>query len=244
MSARPQNAFLRSLTDQSYARLSEQMVQIDLPLTLRLQHNDAANEWVYFPESSLLSLILADGEGLSVETSMIGNEGAAGILEACGSGVSSIECVVQVDGKAWRVSAAHCRHLVATDPAFAAAAWRMIEYQIIESRQTGLCHAMHSVEQRFARWLMESIDRCGGRNPFPITQEFLAAMLGVQRTTVSTFAAELQRKGMISYRRGRVEITDRERLEALACECRRVVIDQRTRLGFGDPAIEPSVVWL
>ncbi len=91
---------------------------------------------------------------------------------------------------------------------------------------------MHPVEQRFARWLLESFDRCGGRNPLPMTQEFLAAMLGVQRTTVSSFAAGLQRKGLINYRRGRVEIVDRDGLEGLACDCRKVIVRQRERLGF------------
>ena len=232
MSDRPENAFLRDLSPQSFARLREQLGLVELTLASKLQRNQIATEWVYFPVSGLLSLISEDGEGQSVETSMAGNEGAAGLLEACGSGVSSVDCVVQVDGRAWRAPAAHCRHLTASDPAFAAIAWRLIEYQTAECRQSGLCQAMHSVEQRFARWLLESRDRCGGRNPLPITQEFLAAMLGVQRTTVSAFAAELQRKGLISYRRGRVELIDRERLEATACECRAVMAEQRQRLGF------------
>ena len=95
-----------------------------------------------------------------------------------------------------------------------------MELQIGESRQSALCQADHKVEQRFSRWLLESFDRTRGRNPLPFTQEYLAAMLGVQRTTVSTFAAELRAEGLIGYSRGRIELLDFAGLEARACECR------------------------
>ena len=104
--------------------------------------------------------------------------------------------------------------------------------QLTESRQSGMCQALHGVEPRMARWLLDSLERCGGRNPLPLTQEFMAAMLGVQRTTVTAFATQLQKAGLISYQRGRVEVVDAAGLESRACECRRTMAEQRRRLGL------------
>ena len=91
---------------------------------------------------------------------------------------------------------------------------------------------MHQVEARFCRWLLESRDRAAGRNPMPITQEFVAAMLGVQRTTVSQFASQLQKEGLITYSRGQLAIVDAPGMERRACECHDVVRGERRRLGL------------
>jgi CRP-like cAMP-binding protein len=205
-------------------------MSVRLELGLYLQHNGVRTEWVYLPTSSLLSMICTNAADQSVETSMAGNEGVAGLQEACGSQVSGVDCVVQVDGLALRAPGDLCRTMAMTNPSFSASAWKIVELQLLESRQSALCHAMHSVEQRFARWMLESMDRSGGRNPLPMTQEFLAAMLGVQRTTVSTYAAQIQREGVISYKRGRLAIVQKAKLEALSCECRRIVQEGRERL--------------
>jgi CRP-like cAMP-binding protein len=232
VTSRPLNSFLRSLSDRSFAELHSQLTPVDLKLGAYLQHDGEKTEWVYFPETCLLSMIVANAAGEMVETSMAGREGAGGLLEACGSQLSSVECVVQVDGAALRAPSGFCRTLALEDPDFSASAWRMAEFQLLESRQSALCQATHTVERRLARWLLESVDRCGGREPLPMTQEFLAAMLGVQRSTVSMFASGLQRKNFINYRRGRIEIVNREGLEALACDCRRMTEQHRARLGF------------
>ena len=232
MNDRPDNAFLRCLPPKSFDQLRVHLTSMDVPLGAHLFHDGEKNDWVYFPESSLLSLIAASANGESVETAMAGIEGAAGLSEACGSQISSVDAVVQVDGRAWRAPAGVCRHLALSDPEFSSCAWRLAELQLIESRQSAVCQAMHPVERRFARWMCESSDRCGGRNPLPMTQEFLAALLGVQRTTVSSFASALQRKGVINYKRGQIELLDRAALEHLACDCRRLTRAQRNRLGF------------
>ena len=239
--SRPENAFLLSLSDSIYARLGEQFHSVDLPHGVEIQRNELNTGWVYFPTSAVLSMIASDRSAQTAETSMVGREGAAGLIEACGSGMSTIDSVAQVDGHAWRTPAAWCRKLALEEPDFAAAAWKIAELQLAESRQSALCQAMHKVEERFARWMLESFDRSGGRNPLPLTQEFLAAMLGVQRTTVSQFASELQRKDLIRYRRGQVEILDTAGLERLACDCRVLAQQQRARLGFSIPAQERHV---
>jgi CRP-like cAMP-binding protein len=229
---RPKNAFLRNLSSDSYDQLREHLVPVDLSLSAYLQHDEERTEWVYFPEASLLSMIASNSAGELVETSMVGNEGAAGLTEACGSQHSSVDCVVQVDGRAWRAPATICRNMARSNQDFSVSAWRLAELQLLESRQSALCQAMHTVEPRFARWLLESVDRCGGRDPLPMTQQFLAAMLGVQRSTVSMFASALQRKEIIRYRRGRMDILDRPELEKLACDCRANTLKHRARLGF------------
>lgn len=240
MPDRPNNAFLLGLDTAGYARLSENLIPVELVLGTRLMDQGDAAKWVYFPESCLLSLISLSRGGQGVETSMVGSEGAAGLLEACGSGQSSVDCLVQVDGRAWRSPADLCRKLAYSDDAFAARAWRLVELQTAESRQSAVCQALHQVESRFARWLLESLERSRGRNPLPMTQEFLAAMLGVQRTTVSGFASQLQKEGLITYNRGRLTVDDVEGLERVACECRRTTSAQRARLGFSVPAQAPS----
>jgi CRP-like cAMP-binding protein len=189
-------------------------------------------EWVYFPESCLLSLLSTTRDGESVETAMVGTEGATGLIEACGSGRSSLVSLVQIDGEAIRAPAGACRDLVASDPEFGRLVWKLVELQMTESRQSGLCQAVHAVEPRLARWLLECSERCDGRNPMPLTQEFIAAMLGVQRTTVTAIASQLQKSGLIAYRRGKVEIVDYAGLEQRACECREVTRHERARLGF------------
>ena len=232
MSDRPNNAFLRGLEGHTYDLLAPTLRPIDLKVHQDILTPGERVAWVVFPETSLLSLISLTRRGFNLETSMAGNEGAAGLLEACGSGESIVACVVQVDGTAWRSPAAECRSLALADAGFQAKAWRLTELQMDESRQSAICQADHNVEQRFARWLLESFDRTQGRNPLPFTQEFLAAMLGVQRTTVSAYAAQLRAEGLITYSRGRIELLDFDGLEKRTCECRAAAVAQRTRLNL------------
>lgn len=175
--------------------------------------------------------MLANAEnGDSIEAHMVGTEGAALLLEACGSGVGASTCNVQSDGRAWRAPAALCRELSTTNADFARRTFELLELQLAEARQSALCQGLHHVERRLARWLLESSDRAAGRNPMPLTQEFIAAMLGVQRTTVNSFVSRLQKDGLIGYRRGKIELLDMPGLERRLCECRAAIVEQRGRL--------------
>lgn len=193
---------------------------------------------VYFPETSLLSLMVTTSDGRAAEGGLVGNEGALGLGESMGTGVMGPRCITQVPGKAWRVPAGLCRELVNENVAFRRAAFAHLEFQMAEARQSVTCRSFHAVEARLARWLLESRDRSGAEGVLPMTQEFLAAMLGVQRTTVSAFAPELQSKGLIRYGRGKLEIMDVQGLEVVACECRRALVQERMRITGA--AIEPS----
>jgi hypothetical protein len=163
---------------------------------------------------------------------MVGNEGALGVVETMGTGITPTTSLVQVDGHALRAPAAAFKALVLATPDILSRTFALVEVQISESRQSGMCQALHTVEPRFARWLLESMERCGGRTKLPLTQEFIAAMLGVQRTTVNAFATQLQKAGLISYSRGSVELVDPAGLEHLACECRGELRRQRKRIGL------------
>jgi CRP-like cAMP-binding protein len=227
----PANRFLLNLDDDVYAALAPHLAPVALEVGQCLFSSGDIVSWVYFPADAVLSMISASSSGDRVETSMIGREGGAGLIEVVGSGVAAISCVVQVPGVGHRAPANVIRQLAA-DPRFARQCWLLIEFVMFESRQSGLCQALHAVEPRLARWLLECAERSGPRTVLPLTQEFLSAMLGVQRSTVSTFCAHLQKDDLIRTRRGKIEIVSSEGLEARACECRTAVREQRERLGF------------
>lgn len=236
MSNRPRNVFLRSLDEASFQALESHFVSVDLAVGQQIHRAGDKLDWVYFPETCLVSMVSTTASGETVETSMVGLEGAAGLIEACGSGRAGLQAFIQVDGRALRAPAFVVRDLAIRSEAFSAKLWALIEYQLYDSRRSGLCNALHTVEQRLARWLLECAERCGGRASLPLTQEVLGYMLGVQRTTVSTLAGQLQRRGLISQTRGQVVIADPPGLENHACECRGVVRAERDRLGLSiDP---------
>ena len=244
MSSRPANAFLRNLSTPAFEALADRLAPVDLKHADVLVRPDDRIEWIYFPLTALISVLTSAENGDSVETAMVGNEGAQGVLDACGSGRAAATSLVQVEGRAVRMAASEFRNLVLAHEDLARAAWTLIEMQLGESRQSGMCFALHSVDQRLARWLLESSERVGGQAVLPLTQEFLAAMLGVQRTTVTAFASQLQKAGLIKYARGKVEIVDREALETRACECRAATRDQRRRLRLEPLPITPSAMRL
>ncbi len=190
-------------------------------------------DWVYFPKTCLLSLI-AGWNARGVETSMVGSEGAAGLVEACGSRKSRSNALVRVGGQAWRAPPDLCRDLALTDSDFAAAVLKLAELQLAEARRAGYCQTRHTAPQRIARWLAESIER-SGLNPLPVTQDTIAATLGLARTSVTMHALELQRQAVIRYRRGYLEIADPERLGKLSCDCRAYAARQRSDIGL-EPA--------
>ena len=233
MMNRPDNALLRALGDDEFERLRPHLNEVELELGDVLYAAGDPVPFVCWPEIGLLSIVASSMEGQSVETSMIGREGAAGLIEACGAGPSYLTVLVQVEGRGWRAPARACRELAEQSAGFRRVVWNFAEIMLAESRQSVVCQAMHSVEGRCARWLLETRDRSGVGDRLPLTQEYLAAMLGVQRTTVNPIAGSLQRRGLINYSRGRIDIVDPTGLEGAACDCRRSLAEFRARRGPG-----------
>jgi CRP-like cAMP-binding protein len=230
---RPDNALLRAISDEDFDRLRPHLHEVKLDLGDLLYAPFDPVPFVCWVETGLLSIVASSPEGQSVETSMIGREGAGGLVEACGQGVSYLTVLVQMPGRGWRAPASACRDLAEQSPTFRRMVWRYTEIMLAEARQSVVCQAMHSVEGRCARWLLESRDRSGIGDRLPLTQEYLAAMLGVQRTTVNPIAGALQRRGLIQYSRGRIDIVDGAGLEQAACDCRRTLTEHRALRGPG-----------
>jgi CRP-like cAMP-binding protein len=227
---RPNNTLLRKLSDGDWDRLRPQLREIELKLGDVLMTPGDPIERVVWVESGLLSVVYSSAEGQSVETSMVGREGAGGLVEVCGSGLSYLTVLVQMEGRGFAAAPTAVRDLFEQSVAFRDQVVRFSEAQFAEARQSVVCQAMHEVEERCARWILEASDRGGYTGPLNMTQEYLAAMLGVQRTTVTPIAGALQRRGLIRYSRGRVEVLDAEGLEKVACVCRRSVLEHRARV--------------
>jgi CRP-like cAMP-binding protein len=190
---------------------------------------------VYFPETGIISILSRVADGTLIENGTVGCEGMAGFPLALGVEWTPAVIMGQVPGTSWRLAAGTFRELLPTLPALDALLRRYSVYFIAQVSQSLACNSLHSVERRCARWLLMTHDRVGG-DEFTLTHEVLSQMLAVRRASVSEAADALRDRGVIQYSRGRVMVTDRDGLEGAACECYRIVRDQRDRLlgAFGD----------
>jgi CRP-like cAMP-binding protein len=194
------NRLLAALTDGDFAELADDLQPVALPKRHVVYDVGAPLDYVYFIESGLASVLTIMEDGASTEVGMIGAEGLIGAPALLGGTLSAQHVVVQVAGSAQRISVAACRAVFDGNARIRAILLRFVEALLNLSAQIGGCNRLHSVEQRTARWLLMASDRIGS-DLLPMTQEFLAAMLGVRRSGVSEVASELQRSGLISYRR-------------------------------------------
>jgi DNA-binding MarR family transcriptional regulator len=183
----------------------------------------------HFPSSAGLSIVSVMGDGTSVECATVGFEGAVGLLPALSGSVSSNRTFVQLTGSGISIPAASLRKRAAESPDFVDLLLRFAQMVIAQEEQSVACNALHGPEARLARWILQTQDRLNTR-PMPLTQEYLAIMLGVQRTTVSASASQLREEGLIRYSRGQLEILDRPRLERRSCECYEAVKQLHSRL--------------
>jgi CRP-like cAMP-binding protein len=181
---------------------------------------------VYFPISSIVSIVGALSTGESLEVAMIGRDGGVGLGEALHGGTSQSQWIVQHPGTAITCHASTFRQVVLRNPQLVSAMFHHEHQKFAEVQQSAVCVAAHQVEARFARWLLRARD-LADTDEFHFTQEYLAEMLAVRRTSVSPAAAQFQAKGLIKYSRGDITILDVDGLKALACECYETV--KRTR---------------
>lgn len=173
---------------------------------------------VHFPSSAGLSIVTVMADGVEVECATVGYEGAVGLLPALSGAPSSSRAYVQLAGSGISISAAALREQAARSPGLLELLLRSAQTLIAQEEQSVACNALHEIEKRLARWLLICQDRLN-TPVLPITQEYLAIMLGVQRTTVSTAAGVLRSEGLIRYSRGQLEILDRDGMEQRSCEC-------------------------
>lgn len=217
-SPRLKNRLLASLPPEDFAHLSAQLSPVDVEKGRLLYDPGDPIETVYFPHDAVISLMTLMHSGAAIESVTIGREGAYGLMTALGPRASLSRAIIQVAGSASRISASAFQQCCRRSPALMALVDRHNDALFGHAVHSVACNALHSVEARFCRWLLSCHDRIDS-DTVGLTQEFLADMLGVQRTTVTAVAGQLQAKGLIRYRRGVVDILDRAGLEAIACEC-------------------------
>jgi CRP-like cAMP-binding protein len=172
---------------------------------------------VYFPHGGIISCVVELGNGSAIESGMIGNDGVFGVGQALNDKVSLHKVNVQVPGWATVVNADHLRGVAQSSPDFLTLLMKYEQFFLGQVQQTTACNALHTVEQRTCKWLARMYDLVGAE--LPLTQEFLAEMMGVTRTSVTGVASKLQKEGLISYHRGKVTIRNMDLLQRRACEC-------------------------
>jgi CRP-like cAMP-binding protein len=174
-------------------------------------------EKVYFPHTGVISCVVETIGGGAIETGMIGNDGAFGSSQALDDKVSLNHVVMQVPGAASVISSDHLRKAADELPVFRGLLVKYEQFFLAQVQQTAACNALHTVRARTCKWLLRMQELAGDN--LPLTQEFLAQMMGVRRTSVTGVATELQSSGMISYSRGHIHIKDLEQIRQTACEC-------------------------
>jgi CRP-like cAMP-binding protein len=212
------NRLLAALPANEYQRIMPMLDVIPLKLKAFLHKPGEAVQHVYFPGGGFCSIVTVLKDGAMVEVATIGREGMLGVEASDGSPPSSATMVQGESDTCYRMTADVYRHEMDQRGAFYELIRRYGQALMGFIMQSTACNAVHLVEQRLARWLLMARDRMG-TDDFPLTQEFVAMMLGASRPTVSTVAGTLQKAGLITYRHGHLKILDRDRLEATSCEC-------------------------
>lgn len=215
----PINRLLDSLRPEELHRIRRDLVPVTWKADHILLDRMDAIRYVWFPETCVVSLTVALEAGITCEAGIIGADGIVGYEAFLGNDVALSRHVVQIGGIALQLPLKAARALFETSPAFHGLVLNYVSALHAESLQSVACHGLHSGRVRLARLLLEIQDRAHSNPVVHLTHEMLANVLGVQRTTVTAAALELQEEGLIAYRRGRIEIRHRAGLEHSACEC-------------------------
>ena len=216
------NRLLAALPRDAFAEMSRDLRQISLVQGNSLFEPGAPLDDIYFPHSGMISLMVVTSDGRAVEISTIGREGAVGLHGALGARFSFTRAITQIGGVFSTIAASRFAQLVRAHAPVRDLIARYTEILWAESQQIAACNASHDAPARLCRWLLQTADRTGS-DLLPLTQELIAEMLVVRRTTVTLLAQALQRAGAIKYSRGHIEILDREKLRQRACECYSVI---------------------
>jgi CRP-like cAMP-binding protein len=224
---RGENALLSALPPEERRRLPLEPVAQGLREVVYEPNGPITH--VYFPLSGVFSLLVHMADGLAVEAGTVGNEGMVGLPVFLGAETSPHQAFAQVAGDSLRMRTEDFKGALRRDGPLHEVLQRYNQALMNQMAYSVACNRLHSVEERMCRWLLMTHDRVGA-DRFPLTQEFLAQMLGVRRPSVTVVAGVLQKAGLIAYARGWVLILDRAGLEASSCECYRVVRDEFDRL--------------
>jgi CRP-like cAMP-binding protein len=229
------NYVLGALSDADQQALAPFTQAVNLSSGEVLYEPDYPVDWVYFPNTAVLSVVTVMIDGRSVESDTVGYESVVGVLNALGSCVAVNRTFTQIPGTAIRLSASRLRHQAARSGELRKLLMRHAQANLAQAHQSVACNALHGLNQRLCRWLLMSRDRTAD-DEVRLTQQYLATMLGVQRTTVTEALGELANAGLIRQGRGRIEILDRQRMLAESCECYDTVRANLEQLIGRDPS--------
>lgn len=211
------NRILARLSKQEFQRLAPHLEDVELTFKQVVHEQGESVDCLYFMEHGVVSLVIVFENNENVEAGTVGNEGVVGVSGFLQSDAATSRAICQIAGSAKRLDLEVLRQ---EEPAsnLSRLLFRYTNALIGMLAQTAACNRAHSLEERMCRWLLMTVDRVG-TNEFPLTQEFLAQMLGVRRPSVNLAGAALQRAGLIRYSRGRIMVVDRQGLQAASCEC-------------------------
>jgi CRP-like cAMP-binding protein len=212
------NRLLASLKADEFSRLRRYLREVAVAQGDLLEERGRRVDAVFFPQSGMISLIVEMPEDHTVEVGMVGSEGAVGLNAGLGSRIASVTSLVQVSGTCFKISASRFRSVVGQSQQLRELIVRYNEMQAGQVQQTAACNALHDVDSRLARWLLQTSDHTRS-DMVPFTREFLGKMLGVRRGTVSGAAAKFESAGLIKTHRGHIRLLDRDRLRKEACYC-------------------------
>ena len=218
----PTNRILAALPPKAQRRVLSALARVELPLGRVLYQSGTTSRQVYFPNDCVVSLVAVADRGGGLEVGLVGAEGMIGIPLALGVSTSPVTAMVQGAGSALCMSAARFGRELKRNPPLRRELDRCAYVAMATAMQVAVCNKEHLLQARLARWLLMTRDRVGS-DEFRFTQQFIALMLGVRRTGVTVAAGELQRRNLIRYSRGRVQILDGKRLRAASCSCYDVI---------------------
>ena len=224
-----QSHLLRALPPAEWARVHPHLELVPMPLGHVLYESGNRLRHVYFPTTSIVSLLYVLEDGSSAEIAVVGNEGIIGLALFMGGETTPSRAIVQSAGHAYRLKAQVLKQEFNRAGPVMHLLLRYTQALITQMSQTAVCNRHHSVDQQLCRWLLLSLDRLCS-NELTMTQELIANMLGVRREGVTEAAGKLQSAGLIQYQRGHITVLDRPGLEAQACECYTVVKKEFDRL--------------
>jgi CRP-like cAMP-binding protein len=224
-----ENSLLAALPDPEWRRWEPLLEQVDMPLGQVLYESGATLTHVYFPTTSIVSLLYVMENGASAEIAVVGNEGLVGVSLFMGGESTPSRAVVQSAGHGFRLKAQLMKDEFNRAGPVLHLLLRYTQALITQMSQTAVCNRHHSLDQQLCRWLLLSLDRLRA-NELVMTQELIANMLGVRREGVTEAAVRLQQAGLISYARGHITVLDRAGLEKRTCECYAVVKHEYDRL--------------
>jgi CRP-like cAMP-binding protein len=223
------NRLLAAFEPEDYLWLEPHLEVVELPRGKVIYEVGETIHHTYFPHDAIVSLITVLRNGGSVEMAVFGREAVFGFVSAWVTRQSFGRYVTHVAGTASRVALERLKEAIGVRPAMRQVIFRYTEALLTQTLQSVACNAVHSVEARCCRAILNTRDRTD-RDELPLTHEVLAEMLGVQRSTVSSVTSSLQKAGLISQGRGTIRITDPAALEATACECYQVICQSFARL--------------